>query len=99
MSFMQQISNRFWVVWLAATMGVFGFGRGVSASGQTPAPPLPPAPQQAATTPPGSVTRLSIDDAVRLALENNLGIQSERLGPEIGTLAVAQARTVLPPDV
>ena len=32
-----------------------------------------------------------------MALENNLGIQSERLGPQIGTLAVAQARGVYAP--
>jgi outer membrane protein len=41
----------------------------------------------------GPVRRLSIDDAVKLSLEQNLGIQIERLNPQIQDLAVAQART------
>jgi outer membrane protein TolC len=104
MSLKQQISNRFWVVCVSAAIGVFGSGRELSAFGQAPvqqpAPvPQPPAPtaQQGAPATPGSVTRLSVDDAVRLALENNLGIQAERLGPQIGTLAVATARGVYAP--
>ena len=34
-----------------------------------------------------------------MALENNLGIQAERLGPEIGTLGVAQARAAYAPSL
>ncbi len=104
MSLKQQISNQFWVVCLTAAIAVSGSGRGLSAFEQSPAQqpapvPQPPAPtpQQAATQPSGSVTKISVDDAVRMALENNLGIQSERLGPQIGTLAVAQARGVYAP--
>ena len=104
MSLKQQISSQFWVVCLTAAIAVFGSGRGLSAFEQTPAQqpaPVPqppsPTPQQAATQPSGSVTKISVDDAVRMALENNLGIQSERLGPQIGTLAVAQARGVYAP--
>jgi outer membrane protein len=41
----------------------------------------------------GTVRRLSIDDAVKLALEQNLGIQIDRLNPQIQDIAVAQART------
>ena len=54
-----------------------------------------PIPLLAQTTPAASSTvrRLSIDDAVRLALEQNLGIQIDRLNPQIQDIAVAQART------
>src|SRR6476469_4997628 len=41
----------------------------------------------------GVVRRLSVDDAVKLALEQNLGIQIDRLNPQIEDIAVAQART------
>ena len=106
MSLKQQISSQFWVVCLTAAIAVSGSGRGLSAFEQTPAQqpaPVPqppsPTPQQAATQPSGSVTKISVDDAVRMALENNLGIQSERLGPQIGTLAVAQARGVYTPSL
>ena len=100
MSFKQQIPASLGVVALATAIGVFGSGRELSAFEQggaqsQPAPvaqPQPPAPA-------GSVTRLTADEAVRLALENNLGIQAERLGPQIGTLAVAQARSVYTPNV
>ena len=104
MSLKQQISSQFGVVCLTAAIAVSGSGRGLSAFEQSPAQqpaPVPqppePTPQPAATQPSGSVTKISVDDAVRMALENNLGIQSERLGPQIGTLAVAQARGVYAP--
>jgi outer membrane protein len=101
MRFKQQIRARFCAAAAAGLIAVFGSDRGLSASGQagqTPAPvaqPPAPAPQ----APPGSVMKLTADEAVRLALENNLGIQAERLGPEIGTLAVAQARAVYAPSL
>ena len=41
----------------------------------------------------GVVRRISVDDAVKLALEQNLGIQIDRLNPQIQDVAVAQART------
>src|SRR4029079_10026473 len=37
----------------------------------------------------GGVRRLSVDDAVRLALEQNLGIQIDRLNPQIQDISVA----------
>ena len=81
---------------------LFGSGRVVSASGQTPAPPqtgIPAVPPVGATTAAqtGPVTRLSADEAVRMALENNLGIQAERLSPQINTFAVAGARAAYAP--
>ena len=42
---------------------------------------------------PASVRRLSMDEAVKLALEQNLGIQIDRITPQIQDIAVAQART------
>jgi outer membrane protein len=81
---------------------LFVSGRGVFASGQAAAPQQPPAggaPQTAtaAGAQSGAVIRLSVDEAVRMALENNLGIQAERLAPQITTLAVAQARAAYAP--
>ncbi len=36
--------------------------------------------------------KITPDEAVKMALENNLGMQAERLGPQIRTFGVAQAR-------
>jgi outer membrane protein len=41
----------------------------------------------------GAVRRISVDEAVRLALEQNLGIQIDKMNPQIQDLTVAQART------
>ena len=38
------------------------------------------------------VRRLTVEDAVRLALENNLGVRAARIDPQIEDLGVAQAR-------
>jgi outer membrane protein TolC len=86
---------------------LFASGLPLSASGQTPAPP--PAPQQAPTTPISRVSQpasiviegspLSMDEAVRLALENNLGIQGERLSPQIQSYGVARAKGAYAPVV
>ena len=51
-------------------------------SGQTPAPAAPDA----------LTRRLSVDEAVRLALENNLGIQIARVNPQIEDLTLATTR-------
>ena len=89
----------FWSAVLALVL--FGSGREVFASGQTPAtqqpaaPVVPPVGAAAGQT--GPVSRLSADEAVRMALENNLGIQAERLSPQINTFAVAGARAAYAP--
>jgi outer membrane protein TolC len=49
--------------------------------------------------PAGPVRRLSIDDAVKLALEQNLGIQIERINPQIQDLAIAQTRASWAPTL
>jgi outer membrane protein len=59
------------------------------------APVVPPVGAAAGQT--GPVSRLSADEAVRMALENNLGIQAERLSPQINTFAVAGARAAYAP--
>ncbi len=46
----------------------------------------------------GDVRRLSVDDAVRLALEQNLGIQVAQLNPQIQDLAIAQTRAAWAPS-
>ena len=47
----------------------------------------------------GPIRRLSVDEAVRLALEQNLDLQVERFNPQISDLTVAQARTVWTPAI
>jgi outer membrane protein len=86
----------------ALALVLFASGRQVFASGQA-APQQPAAASQAPQIPTststanGPVVRLSADDAVRMALENNLGIQAERLSPQINTLNVSQARAAYAP--
>jgi len=41
--------------------------------------------------------RLTVDEAVRLALENNLGIRAARIDPQIGDLGIAEARAAWHP--
>lgn len=93
MRFKQRISACLRPVAAAAVaLSLFASGRGVSASEQAPQTPAPQLPAVQQTEIPGSVLKLTPDEAVRLALENNLGIRAERLGPEIQTYGVAQAR-------
>jgi outer membrane protein TolC len=93
----QQISAR-----LASGAGVIvllcvsASGRQVFASEQQTAPRVV-APLAAPQQPTGPEVRLTADEAVKMALENNLAVQSERLGPRIGTLNVAQARALFVP--
>jgi outer membrane protein TolC len=106
----QQISTRL-AFGAAATLVVClsASGRLVFASEQgtqppTTAPQQPPAVQLPPVQPPaeqptGPELRISADDAVRMALENNLGVQSARLGPQIGTYGVAQARGAYVPNL
>ncbi|HKT81927.1 MAG TPA: TolC family protein [Vicinamibacterales bacterium] len=63
------------------------------ASAQVPQAPLQP------STPTAGTRRVSIDDAVRMALENNLGLQVERLNPQIQDLSTVQIRSSWLPSV
>jgi outer membrane protein TolC len=47
----------------------------------------------------GPVRRLSIDDAVKLALDQNLSLQVQRLDPQIQDLGIAQVRSAWVPTV
>ena len=76
---------------------------------QTPQPSLPPAPAPTTTVPPqqpaappaaaGPVRQLTVDDAVRLALEQNLGVQVERINPQLQDYSIAQAYTAWRPGL
>jgi outer membrane protein TolC len=85
---------------------VFASGMPMSASGQVSqtqqAAAVAPARRAQEPLPPSPVangTPLSMEEAVRMALENNLGIQAERLNPEIRTLGVAQANAAYAPNL
>jgi outer membrane protein len=96
MSLNAGVSARFVVAFaLVVTAALFAPDRSLSASGQPPASPGLQAPGASGE----SLMRLTADEAVRMALENNLGVQAERLGPEISTLAIAQARAAYAPNL
>ncbi len=59
------------------------FVAAVHTAGQTPTPAPSPVAADSA------IRRLSVEDAVRLALENNLGIQVARVAPQIQDLSLA----------
>lgn len=78
---------------LAPSSSVFAQNR-VAAAGVL----LPAAVQQAAASE-TQVRRLTADEAVRLAAENNLGIQIARFDPQIEDLNILQARTGYTPTL
>jgi outer membrane protein TolC len=65
-----------------------------SAFGQPGQPAQAPAGAQA-----GTVSRISIDDAVRLALEQNLSLQVQRLDPQLQNLNIDWIKTAWTPVV
>ena len=54
---------------------------------------------QAAAQPQETIRRLSIDEAVKLALEQNLGIQIQRLDPQISDIGISQAKSFWSPQL
>ncbi len=54
--------------------------------------------QMATAQPAGPVRPLSIDEAARLALEQNLGIRIQRIDPQIQDVGVSQARSFWSPQ-
>ncbi|PYR55256.1 MAG: hypothetical protein DMF85_20070 [Acidobacteria bacterium] len=90
-------------VWRVAAALLFASGLALSVSGQTPPAQNPPPATPAPAMPPvhespiAGGMPLSIDDAVKLALENNLGIQQEKLNPQIQAYGVARALGVFTP--
>jgi outer membrane protein TolC len=67
----------------------------VSAFGQAGSSPA----NARAGAPADVVRRLSIDEAVKLALEQNLSLQVQRLDPQIQDLAIEQVRTAWTPTI
>ena len=66
-----------------------------------PSPVAPPAQvsvQPAAPAATGPVRPLSVDEAVTLALEQNLGVQVQRINPQLQDLAIEQACTAWRPE-
>ena len=53
---------------------------------------------QTAAQPAETVRRITIDEAVKLALEQNLGIQIQRLDPQIQDIGISQARSFWAPQ-
>jgi len=90
---------------IAAAVGlvssVSAFGQQVSGSGQPGAPSLSlaiqTAAQNAAQQPGEPVRRISIDEAVKLAMEQNLGIRIQRFDPQIQDTGVFLARSAWAP--
>ena len=85
---------------------LFASGMPLSVFGQTMPPAQQMTTQQAEQTadqlakaqlPPG--TPLSAEEAVQMALENNLGIQIEKLNPQIQVLGIARANAAFAPTL
>src|SRR5687768_5700759 len=57
---------------------------------QAPNPTMP-------LTPDGPETMLTLDEAVKLALDKNLDIAVQRLNPQLQDIAIASARTAFAP--
>ena len=78
---------------MIAAFMVATFGTGVSVSAQAPlAPAQTPLPDP-------QLRRLTLDDAVKLALENNLGLQAARFNPQLQDLNLVVARTAWNPSL
>ncbi|CAN5758627.1 TolC family protein [soil metagenome] len=98
MRFNQEISARLAFGAAAAlALCLFASGRQVFASEQQQPPGTAPAQAAAAEQSSGPEIQLTADEAVRMAFENNLGVRSDRLGPQISNLNVAQARAAFMP--
>ncbi|MEN3338216.1 MAG: hypothetical protein V7647_1892 [Acidobacteriota bacterium] len=85
----------------ALALCLFASGRPVSASEQNPAPPTAPAGAPTAAQPviTGPQVQLTADEAVRMAVENNLGIRAERLSPQVQALILTQTRANFAPTL
>ena len=81
---------------VGAVVLLFASGMSVSASGQTPQTAQPVGTVSSAAAPPQG-SPLSMEEAVRMALENNLGIQAEKLNPQIQALGIARASAAYAP--
>ena len=90
------------VVAVVMISSVSAFGQQVSGSGQ-PGPArlslaVQTAAQNAAQQPGEAVRRISIDEAVKLAMEQNLGIRIQRFDPQIQDTGVSLSRSLWQPN-
>jgi len=65
----------------------------------TSVPPSLPAVSQKSGAPQPTTLRLSLDDAVRMGLENNLDLRVDRLDPQIAAERVGQAKAAFTPSL
>ena len=79
-----------WIKLIAISMAVFGTSASVFAQATL-------GPQVATSAP--LVRRMTADEAVKLALENNLGIRVARIDPQIQDLNIVDARTGWTPSL
>src|SRR5687767_7263572 len=85
---------------LTLALCLFATDRQVFAFEQQQPPATAPVVQSPVTVPAaptGPEVQLTADEAVRMALENNLGVKSDRLSPQISNFNVAQARSAFNP--
>lgn len=77
---------------------LFASGMPLSVFGQATQTAQPPVATSSAST---SIqgTPLAMEEAVRMALENNLGIQAEKLNPQIQVLGIARANAAYAPTL
>lgn len=80
---------------VATVAAAFIIGLPASILGQ----PAQPAAGQAQPQQGGTTLRLSMEDAVRLALENNLSLQVQRINPQLQDLNVDQVKTAWTPNL
>jgi outer membrane protein TolC len=80
----------------ATAAGLSGSGTTLFAAGQSQTPPAPVQPVTPAQ-PEGPTLRLTVEEAVTMALEHNLGLQADRLDPQIQNYNVQFARGAFTP--
>ena len=80
---------------LVAALAVLVLGFSVSVFGQTVPAAAQSAPGQAAAA--ATVRRLSVDESVKLALEQNLSLQVQRIDPQVSDQDIVQARSNFAP--
>ena len=92
------------MLWLVLSLGYVPalYGRPPSAAPQRSAPYVAPSGSPAPVLPASATERvlaLSLEDAIRLALQNNLDIERDRLEPQVAHTQVERARAAFDPSV